>query len=166
MRQSKECKEMKLEAILLIAVPIITVLSLIFVPKSRVFQAQFIFLFVQFPTWILGLTAVQLGLIKYPYRELSTVNNTSFIFEYLVLPIMCIHFNVHFPEQSSKTVKCMYYFGITLVFTLVEYFTEKYTFILKYTGWHLYWTFIGVCFIFWLSRKATFWFFNRDQSCC
>src|SRR4051794_3834720 len=104
---SKECQEMKLEAILLIAEVIIIILSLVFVPKNKVFQAQFIFLFVQLPTWILGLIAVQLGLIEYPYRELSTVNRTSFIFEYLVLPIICIHFYVHYPKHSSKAVKCM-----------------------------------------------------------
>lgn len=151
---------MKLEAGILIVVPIITVLSLIFMPKNKLLQAQFIFLFVHFSSWILGLSAVQLALIEYPYRELSTVNRTSFIFEFLVLPIMCIHFNVHFPERSSKAVKCMYYFGITLVFTIIEYFMEKYTLILKYTGWQLYWTFISVCFIFWLSRKTSQWFFK------
>jgi hypothetical protein len=152
---------MRLEAVLLVAVPIITVVSLMFVPKSKLIQAQFIFQFVQFLTWVLGLTAVELGLIEYPYRELSSVNRTSFIFEFLVLPIMCIHFNMRFPECSSKVVKCTYYFGITLVFTLVEYLVEKYTLILKYTGWHLYWTFISICFIFWLSRKTTQWFFKE-----
>lgn len=152
---------MKLEAIILIVVPIITILSLIFIPKHARFTAQFIFMFVQSPAWILGLVAVQLGLIEYPYRELSAVNRTSFIFEYLVLPIMCIHFNVHFPKYSSKMVKSMYYIGITLVFTIIEYYFEKYTLILKYTGWHISWTFISVVFIFWLSRKSTLWFFKE-----
>jgi hypothetical protein len=151
---------MKIEAIILIAVPIISILSLKFVPKKKAFQAQFIFSFVEFITWILGLTVVQLGLIEYPYRELSTVNRTSFIFEYLVLPIMCIHFNVRYPRHSSKAIGLMYYLGITLTFTMMEYFMEKYTSILDYTGWHLYWTFISVCFIFWLSRKSTQWFFK------
>lgn len=151
---------MKLETVILIAEAIIPVLSLAFVPKNKLFQAQFIFLFVQSPSWILGLLAVQLGLIVYPYRELSTVNRTSFIFEFLVLPILCIHFNVHFPERSSKVVKSMYYFGITMVFTVIEYFIEKHTLILKYTGWQWYWTFISVCFIFWLTRKTTHWFFR------
>lgn len=151
---------MRLEAVILITVPIIVISSLLFVPKKMLFQAHFIFLFIQLPNWILGLTAVQLGLIEYPYRELSTVNRTSFIFEFLVLPIMCIHFYVHFPERSSKVIKCMYYFGITLVFTVIEFLLEKYTLILKYTGWRIYWTFVSVCFIFWLSRKTTLWFFK------
>ena len=116
---------MKLEAVLLIAASILSVLSLIFIPKNKLSQAQFIFLFVQLPTWILGILAVQLGFIEYPYRELSTVNRTSFLFEYLILPIMCIHFYVRFPESSSKAVKCMYYFGITLAFTVTEYFAER-----------------------------------------
>jgi hypothetical protein len=162
MPKIRECKEMKLESILIVAVPIITIASLIFVPKNKLYQAHFIFFFVQFPTWILGLTAVQLGLIEYPYRELSNVNRTSFIFEYLVLPIMCIHFYVYYPKGSTKLVRCMYYFGITLAFTIIEYFVEKYTLILNYTGWQVYWTFISICFIFWLSNKATQWFFRSE----
>lgn len=156
----KGYQKMKLEAFILITGTILTIFSLIFIPKSKLFQAQFIFLFVQLPTWILGLSAVQLGLITYPYRELSTVNNTSFVFEYLVLPIICIHFNVHYPDNSRKIIRFMYYFGITLVFTIIEYFTEKYTMILKYTGWQVYWTFISVCLVFWISRKTTQWFFR------
>jgi hypothetical protein len=160
MLQSKEDKKVKVESVLLIATTIISVLSLILVPRTKLFQAQFIFLFVSLPTWILGLSAVQLGLIEYPYRELFKVNRTSFIFEYLVLPIMSIHFIIHFPERSSKSVKCIYYFGTTLVFTIIECFLEKYTLLLKYTGWQIHWTFISVCFIFWLSRKTTTWFFK------
>lgn len=151
---------MKLEAILLISVPIISVLSLLLVPKKKLFQAQYIFLFMSLPAWILGLTAVQLGLIEYPYRELSNANRTSFIFEYLVLPIMAIHFNARYPERTNKLVKIIYYVGATLVFTVVEYFAEKYTEILTYTGWKLSWTFFSVCFMLWLSRKATHWFFK------
>jgi hypothetical protein len=155
---------MKLDAVILVAVPIISVLSLIFVPKNKLFQAQFIFLFVDLPTWILGLTVVELGLIEYPYRELSAVNRTSFIFEYIVLPIMCIHFYVHFPEHSSRAAKFKYYFVITFIFTCIEYLTEKYTDLLKYTGWKLSWTFISICFIFWLSIEVTHWFFNGISS--
>jgi hypothetical protein len=160
MSQNKECRKVKLEAMILLAVPIISLSSLIFIPKNMLFKAQFIFLFVQFITWILGILAVQAGLIEYPYRELSTVNRTSFIFEFLVLPIMCIHFYSHFPKRSSVAVKCMYYFAVTLVFTVIEYFVERYTFILKYTGWKLYWTFISIGFVFWLSKKITNWFFR------
>ncbi len=151
---------MKLEAIILVAIPIVSILSLLVVPKNKLLQAQFVFLFVSVLTWILGLSVVQLGLIEYPYRELSNVNRTSFIFEYLVLPIMCIHFYVHFPERSSKAVKYIYYFGITLVFSVIEYFFERYTLLLKYTGWQIYWTFVSVCFVFWLSRKSALWFFK------
>lgn len=153
---------MRLEAVILIVTPIISILSLLFVPKKMLFQAQFIFQFVQLPTWILGLVAVQLGLLQYPYRELSSVNRTSFVFEYLVLPIMCIHFDTRFPERSSNAVKCIYYFGVTSAFTVIEYYTEKYTLLLKYTGWHISWTFISISFIFWLTRKITRWFFNGE----
>lgn len=153
---------MKFEIFFLIAECVISILSLIFIPKSKWFEAQFIFLFAGMPTWILGLMAVQFELLEYPYRELSDVNRTSFIFEYLVLPIMCIHFYIHYPKLSSKVIKCLYYFGITLLFTGIEYFVEKYTDILNYKGWQLYWTFISVGFVLWFVRKTTLWFFNLN----
>ncbi|GFZ32979.1 hypothetical protein CSC2_35050 [Clostridium zeae] len=152
---------MRLESIILFSVPMISIISLLFVPKTRFFHAQFIFISVQLLTWVLGLTVVELGLIEYPYRELSSANRTSFFFEYLVMPIMCIHFNVHFPEHSTRVIKVLYYLGITLAFSVVEYLVEKYTLILKYTGWQIYWTYISIIMVFWISRVTTRWYFNE-----
>lgn len=88
---------MILESKILATAVVVTLLSLAFVPKDKRLSMQFIILFVQFPTWILGLSAVELGLLEYPVRELATVNRTSFIFEYIVLPILCVHVNNYYP---------------------------------------------------------------------
>lgn len=152
---------MKIETILLISAPVFCILSLLFVPKANRLQAQFIFLFIQFPIWLLGLVAVELRLLEYPVHELSRANSTSFIFEYLILPIYCIHFNVHYPQYATRLKKILFYCGASLLLTGVEVVVEKYTDIIEYTGWQWYITFLTVLFILWLSRITTLWFFKK-----
>ncbi len=143
---------------------LIALASLFFVPKANRLQAQFIFLFIQFPIWLLGLVAVELRLLAYPVHELSRANNTSFVFEYLILPIFCIHFNVRYPRYATKLGQTFYYVGASLALTIVEVIVEKYTDILEYTGWKWYITFLTVLLILWLSRITTLWFFKKYRT--
>lgn len=152
---------MNLEGKFLATSVVVSLLSLAFTPKSRRLEMQFIILFVQFPTWILGLSAVELGLLEYPARELASVNRTSFIFEYLVLPILCVHVNNYYPWQASRLEKVMYFAGISLLVTGIEVFLEQYTRLIKYTGWQWHWTFISITLVFWLNQKMVKWFFKR-----
>ncbi len=149
---------MRLESILLTSVVLFSLFSLFFVPKKYWAQAQFIFLFVQLPTWLLGLVVVELRLLEYPYRELAAVNSTSFIYEYLILPVICVHFNAYFPK-GAKIKKLGFYLLISSMITILDLVIENYTALLNYTGWHWYMTFPSVLFILWLSRIVAQWFF-------
>lgn len=151
----------EIETIILITVYTIFVISLFFIPKEKRLQAQLIFLFIQFPTWLLGLATVEAGLLKYPVHEFGRANSTSFVFEYLILPIYCIHINAHYPQSSSFFLKALYYAGASLALTAVEILVERYTDILEYTGWHWYYTFLSVLLLFLLSRVTTLWFFKK-----
>jgi hypothetical protein len=138
----------------------LSVASLLFVPKTHRGQAQFVLLFVQLPTWLLGLVAVEFGFLRYPVHELSRANSTSFVFEYLILPIYCIHFNAHYPVKAYAVGKTLYYGAAAGSLTIVEIIVEKYTDILEYTGWTWPVTFFSVMFILLLSRVVTRWFFK------
>lgn len=154
---------MKIELIILISACLISLLSIFLIPKTKRIQAQFVFLFVQFPAWVLGLSAVELKLLEYPYRELSSINRTSFIFEYFILPVVCVHLNARFPEHASIVKKLGLYIGVASIFTLAEFILERYTEVIKYTGWEWYWTFLSVWFILWVSRVITLWFFGKKK---
>ena len=154
---------MKLEAVILIASSLISIISIVFIPKHKWLQAQFVFLYVQLLTWVLGLSVVELRLLEYPYRELSNINRTSFVFEYLILPLLCVHLNARFPNHATWRAKIGLYAGITAVLTVVEYLLERYTEVITYTEWQWYWTFISVLFVLWLSRLTTLWFFKQDS---
>jgi hypothetical protein len=144
----------------MISASVIFILSLFFIPKANRLQAQFVFSFIQFPTWLLGLIAVELGALKYPVHELGTANSTSFVFEYLILPIYCVHFNARYPKSAPLPSQILYYLGAALALTGVEILVEKYTDILEYTGWRWYITLLTVLFILWLSRVTALWFFK------
>jgi hypothetical protein len=154
---------MSLEKIMLAAAALVFILSLFLIPKAKRHQAQFVFLFIQLPTWVLGLVAVETGLLRYPVHELPRANSTSFVFEYLILPIYCIHFNARFPEKSSTVKKLFFYGAATGALTGIEVIVERHTEIITYTGWKWYFTFFSVMFILWLSRAVTGWFFRQRR---
>ena len=151
---------MNLESIILTTAVVVALISLAFTPRNKVLQMQFIISFIQLPTWLLGLSVVEMGLLEYPYRELASVNRTSFIFEYLVLPVVCVHLNNHYPWRASALAKAVYLASISLLLTGGEFVLERYTMLIKYTGWEWYWTWTSVIFIFWLNQKTVAWFFR------
>ena len=154
---------MLIESIILTTAVIIGLFSVYFIPRHKILQAHFVFLFTGLPAWILGLMAVDWNLLQYPYRELSSVNRSSFIFEYLILPLVCVHFNAHYPEQSSKWMRAGYYFGISSVLTGFEYIFEQYTLLIEYNQWEWWWTLLSVTCILYISRIATVWFFKDSH---
>lgn len=149
-----------LEKIILFLSTIFSIAVLIFSARKKPLQSHFIFLFAGMPVWILGLCVVEWGLIEYPYREFSTVNRTSFIFEYLVLPVICVVFNVFYPIRSSPVSRLGFYSIFCSLLTAFEYILEKYTMVIRYIKWDWYWTWISVFLILWLSRKINLWFFK------
>lgn len=160
----KGCKRMYLiERVLIGGIWSICFISIWFIPKEKYRQASFIFLFAQLLTWIFGLLVVEAGLIEYPVRELYKANATSFTFEYLVFPFICIFFNIYFPENKNLHKKLVYYMYFLTIFTLIEYFTEKYTLILKYINWKWYITFITMGLVIYIVRSVYKWFFYFNK---
>ncbi len=154
---------MSLEGMILAASAVVAILSLALTPKNKLLQMQFIIFFVQLPTWLLGLSAVELELLEYPYRELASVNRTSFIFEFIVLPVLCVHVNNYYPWQARALAKAGYLAGISLLLTGFEVILERYTMLIRYTGWEWYWTSVSVLFIMWLTQRTVAWFFDGDR---
>lgn len=142
---------------------LISFVSLWFIPKQKYRQASFIFLFTRFPVWIIGLSVVEAGWLEYPVREFHKANSTSFTFEYFVLPILCIFFNLYFPESKGIYRKLAYYAAFLAPFTLLEYFAERYTLIINYIHWEWYITFISMCILFYLIRVVYKWFFHLHK---
>ncbi len=148
------------EKIALVSAWIISAISIWFIPKEKRAQASFIFLMTQFFTWTIGLTVVELGLIQYPVRELSKANATSFSFEYFILPVIIIFFIIHYPDNKPLKAKILYYISFSSSITIVEYFIEKHTLIIKYHSWNWYWTWITITALFYIVMSLYKWFFK------
>lgn len=152
-----------IEKLIIGSVWLISFISIWFVPKQKYRQAAFIFLFTQLLSWIFGLLVVEFGWIEYPVRELYKANATSFTFEYLILPIICILFNIYFPENENLYKKIIYYINILAIFTLMEYLIEMYTLMIKYVHSKWYLTFITMGILIYLVRSVYKWFFNLNR---
>lgn len=152
-----------IEKVFLISSWIIVFISVWFIPKEKAAQASVIFFITQLFTWVCGLLVVELGWLEYPVRELSRANATSFSFEYFTFPIMTIFLVLHYPDQKPIPIRLFYVFAFSSVLTTIEYFVEKYTLIVDYHVWKLYWTWISVTLLVYIIMRIYTWFFNSDE---
>ncbi|SMQ86932.1 hypothetical protein SAMN05444673_7014 [Bacillus sp. OV166] len=154
----------KLDKAIEISAWIITSLLLIkFVPRKRIREAIFPFLFKQLITWLFGLIVVEKNLISYPKRLFfKKSNKSSFTFEYFVYPALSSLFILYFPENKSNIVKTLYYCFHTSILTIFELFAVKYTNLIRYKKWTGYWSFITMWICYYLERIFQRWFFKID----
>lgn len=154
---------MIVEKVILIAAWIVTaVMLIVFVPKSKIREAQVIFFFKQLITWSVGLSVVQYGLIEYPYRLFfSDASKTSFCFEYFIYPSICVVFNLHYPADKSQLRQFLYYSYFCTAITVFEVLCERYTNVISYIHWTWYLTWITLFITFFASRKFYVWFFRK-----
>lgn len=145
------------------AITIIIFLLVIFVPKNKIREAIVILMFKQAMTWILGLAAVQLAWLEYPDRLLfSDATQTSFTFEYIVFPAICVFFVLYYPKNYGWAGRFMYYVVYCSAITIVEVLIEHYTTAINYNEeWHWYTTWLSVFVTFYISWKFYLWFFKE-----
>ncbi|MFV2046138.1 MULTISPECIES: CBO0543 family protein [Metabacillus] len=154
---------MKIEHTILYVIYACTFISLAFIPKNKLKQASIIFLFQQFATWFLGLLVVELHLIEYPVRELSNINKSSFLFEFLVFPIISIFFCIYFPYTKSFMRKFLYTSAFCTGITIPETIFERYTQLIKYIKWDWYITWLSVYAALLLSWYFYKWYFKINN---
>lgn len=154
---------MRVEWWLLLLVYIIATVILFFIPKSKIRLAVVAFLFKQIITFLIGLVVVEFGLLEYPFRLFSSINRTSFTFEYYAFPISCAVFNARYPENRSILIQVGYYAGYSTILTISEVLFEKYTNLIKYIHWEWYISWVTIYLSFFLTRLFCIWFFTKEN---
>ncbi|MFD0694490.1 CBO0543 family protein [Paenibacillus sp. GCM10027628] len=149
-----------LERIIFITVWAICIVGLLLVPKHRRREAQVVFLFQQYITWLLGLIVVQNGWLEYPVRELRS-NQTSLTFEFLAYPIVAVYMNLYYPTKKSAWIQLLYVAAYPAGITIIEHFIEKYTQLIDYLSWKWYWTFLSILATLLISRGFYVWFYRK-----
>ncbi|EKN63954.1 hypothetical protein P9E76_05515 [Schinkia azotoformans] len=155
---------MRIEWWILLSVYAVATGIVFFIPKNKLRLAVVAFLFTQIITFLIGLVVVELGLLKYPIRLFTTINRTSFTFEYYAFPVVCSAFNVWYPNDRSALIQLGYYVGVGSLLTLVEVIIEKYTDLIEYIHWEWYITLLTICLSFFVTRLFCVWFFEKGRS--
>jgi len=135
-----------------------------FVPKDKTRQASVAFLFKQVMTWLFGLIVVEKKLISYPYRLFfKRTYKGSFSFEYFFYPVLCVLFNLYYPEKRNVLMKTLYHFIHASAITALEVLLLKYTKLIRYKKWNWYWSLITIWFTNFLSHQFYNWFFKESH---
>jgi len=145
---------------ILYALYAITFILLAYIPRNKLKEASLIFLFQLFVTWFLGLLTVELRLIEYPVREFSHVNRTSFLYEFLLYPVLSIFFCLYYPKNRKWPIQLLYIILFSAGLTLPEVIIEKNTHLIHYIHWKWYFSWLSISctlFLTWLFYK---WFYK------
>ncbi|MCT2535349.1 hypothetical protein NC661_19355 [Aquibacillus koreensis] len=153
---------MNLEHMILYSVYACTFISFAFIPKNKIREASVIYLFQLFVSWFLGLLVVELDLIEYPIRELARVNGTSFLFEFLVYPIITVYYSIYYPRIASKWKGILYTGLFATGITIPEIIVERYTDIIRYLHWHWSISWLSIYLTLSLSWLFYKWYFKID----
>ncbi|MEI7026388.1 CBO0543 family protein [Paenibacillus sp. y28] len=124
--------------------------------RNKAREALLSFLFMQMPSWLLGLVAVQLGLLRYPARFLAEAFSTSFTYEFMALPTVSALYNLHYPARKPVWLRVSYLAAYTSALTIGELLIKRYTQLIVYVHWSWAATAVSVAF----TLQLSLWFFD------
>jgi hypothetical protein len=89
-----------------------------------------------------GVLVVEEKMLEYPVRFLRNYFSSSLLYEYLLFPVVCIYFyqTTYRSRYLNIVLQCILY---TTVLTIIEFFFERYTELIKYHTWTWIYTFIS-----------------------
>ena len=110
-----------------------------------------VFLLTSFFSIFIGVLVVEKKMIEYPISFLSNYFSSSILYEYLLLPVVCIYFYqaTYYSRYPNIILKCALY---TSVLTIIEVFLERYTDLIEYHTWTWIHTFISIFFLMMFIR--------------
>ncbi|WP_081755943.1 CBO0543 family protein [Paucisalibacillus sp. EB02] len=149
--------------ILLLSMVVAAVLLLVFVPKSKVIDANITFLFMQAQSWLYGTLVSQYNLILYPVRILERAYISNFAFEYVVFPTIAVLYNLYFPRAKRLLVKLFYIVLYPTLITLLEVWLEKTTELIVYKHWAWYWSWITMLITLNIALFYYNWFVEKAK---
>lgn len=136
-----------MEIIILWSLLIIGIALLFFsLRKPPIKDMILIFLMTSYFTTFLGVLVVEEKMLEYPKNFLSNYFSSSLLYEYLLLPVICIYFYqaTYHSRYSSIILKCALY---TSVLTIIEVLLERNTELIEYHTWTWVHTFISIFFL-------------------
>jgi hypothetical protein len=118
---------MKIERFIFIAIAVISISSMIYIPEERIRKALLSFMAFQSTTWLVSILLVQSGKASYPVREFVKATSVNFIPQFIFYPTIFMWFILLFPKDRSILIKIMHYIIFVSIMQWFIYFTYKYT---------------------------------------
>ena len=157
-----------IEQFIFIAIAVISISSIIYIPKAKIRLALISFLAFQATTWFTSIILVQAGKAVYPVREFVKATNVNFIPQFLFYPSIFMWFILLFPKERSLLIKMIHYVLFVSIMLWFIYFTYKYTDIYRFPnatdysivtkGYARNFLQFGICHLY------VTWFFSKDKS--
>lgn len=140
------------EMFISLAAAVITLLLLIFAVDWRYFRDWVVvYLFKSLLDFVVSSPTVELRLLEYPDRLLPNWYDTSLLFELWVFPVLCILYNQITRDKGLSVI-----LGYALLFsagiTVIEYFLELHTNLIRYIQWTWLTSYVTLSITFLLSR--------------
>lgn len=118
---------MQIEKFILIAIALISISSLIYIPKKELRKALLSFLIFQATTWATSIALVQKGTIIYSIKEFPKAVNVNLIPQFLFYPTIFMWFILIFPKNRNILIKVMHYVIFVSIMVWFIFFTARYT---------------------------------------
>lgn len=134
---------------------------LIFVSKKDIRKAFLAVLTAQLFTWPLGLLLTFLGKVEYPVRLFPKAIESSFLNDSILYPTVFAIYYIHYPKQAKLIRRWLYTLLITAIPIFIEVLESKYTNIIKYKNWNVYYNWMLGIVLYFIMRKYINWFLKN-----
>ena len=159
---------MPIEKFIFIAIAVMSIASLIYIPKEEVRKALLSFLIFQTTTWATSIALVEKGTIIYPVKEFTKAANVNFTPQFLLYPTIFMWFILLFPKNKNILMKIIHYGIFVSIMVWFIFFTSKYTNISVFPNSTDYSAikngYIRNFLQFAFSHLYITWFFNKEKS--
>lgn len=118
---------MSIERFILIAMIIISISTILYIPKDQFRKALLSLLVFQATTWFVSIVLVQTGSTVYPVREFMKATSVVFTPEFFFYPINFVWFIFLFPHKLSSAYKILHWIIFISISSWSVYFLGKYT---------------------------------------
>lgn len=150
-----------------ITISLISVLSLIFIPKAQRRRAFIAFNIFQACSWIVVLTLVQGHQMTFPIREFPKASRANFLSQFMYYPIGFVWFVILYPEKGTNFKKAVHYFLFVSIPIVYIYLTIRFTDLRKPVSNNMYSMFILNYTSFFLEYRLCHlfvkWFFKEKN---
>lgn len=135
------------------------VLLFLSLKKTPIKDWVIVYLLQAFLAIFAGVIVIEEKMLEYPVRFLPKYFDSNILYEFLILPVVCVYFNqTSYHSNIPSTI--LQNITYTSVLTIIEVVLEKYTNLIKYKNWNWMYTF-GSTFLIMLFVRIVIGFIRK-----